>query len=222
MNGQRQELVSLVTVPANGRSCDGEGTGFRIENEIVDTPKFRGDHRYLSVGFRGSDMASSRLIEAVKRQMGQKLPLGTPSSMRAVQLFHIGNRKLSVLSNPFESTARELFPCMYGERMRVSRANAQRDVLRNGEESNRISGYALRVFRKLKFANGGLILIDRGTQSSQKVKDLGLSSNSRQAPPAPRDSIAKRCELKLPARRLSRDTRESPVTSHVHWRIRIC
>ncbi|EGI61883.1 hypothetical protein G5I_09784 [Acromyrmex echinatior] len=238
----------------------------------LDTPKFRGDRRYSSVEFRGIDMASSRLIEAAKRQMGQKLSMGTPGPMRAVQLFHIGNRKLSVLSNPFVSTTGELFPCMYGEyasrnstipteiilmsghlrlqqvqemgvyldkilsllgrgnkehRMRVSRANAQRDVLRNGEESNRISGYALRVFRKLKFTTGGLILIDWDTQSSRR-KDLDPGSNPRQcpttfrivegigrernsplkdaAPPTPRDSTAKRCELKLPARRLSRDT----------------
>ncbi|KYN32463.1 hypothetical protein ALC56_13320 [Trachymyrmex septentrionalis] len=51
-------------------------------------------------------------------------------------------------------------------RTRVGRANAQRDVLRNGEESNRISGY--------------LILIDRDTQSSQKANDL--DSNPRQCP----------------------------------------
>ncbi|KYM89792.1 hypothetical protein ALC53_02104, partial [Atta colombica] len=201
-----------------------------IENKIVQH-KIK---RYLSVGFRGNDMASSRLIEAAKRQMGQKLPMGTPDTSRCVslillQLFHIGNRKLSVLSNPFVSTARELFPCMHGEytRMRVNRTNAQRDVLRNGEESNRISGYALRMFHKLKFAIGGLILIDRDTQSSRR-KDLDLGSNPRQcpttfriierigrernsslkdaAPPAPRDSTAKRCELKLPARRISNST----------------
>jgi len=66
---------------------------------------------------------------------------------------------------------------LHSKRMRVNRTNAQRDVLRNGEESNRISGYALRVFHKLKFAIGGLILIDRDTQSSRRcVRVKGLNT----------------------------------------------
>lgn len=64
-----------------------------------DILKFRGDRRHSSVEFRGSDMASSRLIEAAKRQMGQALPAGHPAGWEQVRFSNSTSRHARDIMN---------------------------------------------------------------------------------------------------------------------------